>query len=146
MLLYVNFENFFKLKLLRGKINISWTVNNQWQSPVRTHQRAKWFLQWSTNWKKVRTICCQVQLLMYQMFLNWMSHIKCFCIKRFWIKCFCIKCQMLLNKIENENSNITLMLAGRCLLNGKEPSDVKWSQPGKKITVYSQNIWSSEVN
>jgi hypothetical protein len=100
MLLIVNFKN--KLKFSRGKINISSKINNQWQSPVRTHQRAKWFLQWSTNWKKVRTICCQVQMFLYKMFLHWMSHIKCLCIKclfiecfyikYFCIKCFCIKC------------------------------------------------------
>jgi hypothetical protein len=31
---------------------------------------------------------------------------------------------------DRKKSNITSMLAGKCLSNGKEPSDVKLSQPG----------------
>ncbi len=47
--------------------------------------------------------------------------------------CVLNKSGQLWNK-DRKKSNITLMLAGRCLSNGKEPSDVKLSQPGKKVS------------
>ncbi len=37
------------------------------------------------------------------------------------------------------------MLAGKCLSNGKEPSDVKLSQPGKKVSFDFQSKWMQSV-